>query len=201
MSASRGPGLRGTAARRRALDAFVAELASRARPVRIVPKASAWHQRVVDRFLRVVSFGGQDRYLSEYVTTLGHTIYVPSGWGAREPGSCLAVLRHEVVHVEQFERYGWLGMALLYGLFPLPVGLAYGRARLELEAYRVTIEATAEIDGREAAQSDRLRASIVERFTGPDYLWMWPFRASVDGWVRRIQDEVAAPTQTPVVVA
>jgi hypothetical protein len=182
----------GPAARRAAYDAFVASLATRARPVTIVAKSAVSHQRVVDRFLRAMSLGGQARYLTEFVTTLGHTIYVPDGWEAWDPGSALAVLRHELVHVEQFERWGWGGMVLFYGFFPLPIGLAYARARLELEAYRVTIEATAEIDGIEAATSDTLRAFIVARFVGPDYLWMWPFRGAVDGWVRAIQDEVRA---------
>lgn len=185
------------AERTRAHDEFVAALARRSSPVRIVAKAEVAHQRLADRALRVLSLGGQDRYLTEYVTTLGHTIYVPSSWASRDAGERLAVLRHELVHVEQFERIGLVGMVLLYGLLPLPFGLAWFRAQLELEAYRVTIEATAEIDGLEAATSDDLRAFVVARFVGPDYLWMWPFRSMVDRWVRSVQDEVAERLRQP----
>jgi len=178
--------------RRAAYDRFVESLATRARPVRIVRKGEAAHQRFVDRALRILSFGGQTTYLTNYVTTLGHTIFVPDDWDRSEPGGRLAVLRHELVHIEQFERFGVLGMSILYGLLPLPIGLAYGRARLELEAYRETIRATAEIDGIDLATSAWLRESIVERFVGPDYLFMWPFRGVVTRWIRAEQDAVRA---------
>ncbi len=177
--------------RRQAYDALVAGLATRKPPVRIVPKASVLHQRLADRALRVLSLGRQDRYLTEYVTTLGHTIYVPSGWDQREPGARLTVLRHELVHVAQFERYGALVMTLFYGLLPWPIGLAYFRARLELEAYRETLVAVAEVDGLEAAASRALRDFVVERFVGPDYLYMWPFRRTVERWVEREQAALA----------
>lgn len=177
-------------ARRAAHDAFVAALAARPAPVRIVDKASVLHQQLADRALRILSFGGQTSYLTQYVTTLGHTIYVPEGWWTSEPGHRLAVLCHELVHVEQFERLGALGMVVLYGLLPLPMGLSWFRARLELEAYAVTLEATAEIDGLDAALDPALRAFIVERFVGPDYLFMWPFRRVVDGWIRALQEDL-----------
>lgn len=176
--------------RLRLLTEFQRALGTRARPVTIVRKSEALHQRVADRLLKLATFGGQDRYMTEYVTTLGHTIFVPEGWESREPGQVLAVLRHELVHVEQFERYGAVLMTLIYALVPFPFGLAYGRAMLELEAYRVTIEVTAELEGIEAATSDALRELIVARFTGPDYLYMWPFRSAVNRWVAQIQDDV-----------
>lgn len=165
-------------------------LAERERPVRIVLKSSAPHQRFIDRALRVLSLGGQDRYLTDYVTTLGHVIYVPDDWERWEHGRRLEILRHERVHVDQFERYGVVGMALLYGLLPFPLGLAYGRARLELEAYRETIRATAEISGVDDATSAALRDFIVERFVGPDYLFMWPFPGMVRRWVEAEQARV-----------
>lgn len=153
-------------------------------PVRVVSKRGVWHQHLADRLLRVVTLGGQDRYLTDYVTTLGRTIYVPEGWDGR--GSALGrytVLRHEAVHVRQFERYGWLGMVLLYGLLPLPAGLAWGRARLEWEAYAETLRVTAEVRGIAAARDPRLHDEIVARFTGPDYAWMWPFPGAVRRWI------------------
>lgn len=171
--------LRGDALLRGYLDA----LAAGPRPVRVVPKAGLWHQRVADVFLRAVTLGGQDRYLTDYVTTLGHTIYVPSGWEDVPALRRYVVLRHEVVHVRQFERWGVVGMVLLYGLLPLPVGLAWGRARLEWEAYAETLRATAEVEGLDAARDGRLHDEIVARFTGPDYAWMWPFPARVRAWI------------------
>ena len=165
------------------LHALLAELPTRARPVRVVPKKAYWHQRAAARALYVLTFGGQRTYLSQYVTTLGHTIYVPEDFGDREPDRAWQVLRHELVHVRQFERYGWLGMILIYGFFPLPAFLAWGRARLEWEAYRETLRAVAESEGMAAARDPALHRMIVERFTGPDYGWMWPFPRTVQGWI------------------
>src|SRR5437667_8599464 len=113
-------------------------MAQRQRPVRVVKKTTFWHQRWAGRALRLLTFGGQKTYLSHYVTTLGHTIYVPDDFDGWDPAYAWEVLRHELVHVAQFERWGVLGMVLIYGFFPLPAGLAWGRARLEWADYRET---------------------------------------------------------------
>ena len=174
------------------LDAYLDELARGPRPVRVVSKGAFWHQRLADRLLRIVTFGGQNRYLSEYVTTLGRTIYVPDDWQRVAPLRRYVVLRHEVVHVRQFERFGWIGMVLIYGLFPLPAGLAWGRARLEWEAYAETLRVTAEVYGADAARDPRLHDEIVARFTGPDYAWMWPFASTVRRWIAECLAEIDA---------
>ena len=93
------------------------------------------------------------------------------------------MLRHEAVHLRQFRRYGRVGMALLYLGPILPLGLAWGRARLEWEAYAETLRATAEVYGLEAAASPALRARLIAQFTGPAYGWMWPFPSTVSRWV------------------
>jgi hypothetical protein len=83
----------------------------------------------------------------------------------------------------------WL-LAFVY-LVPLfPWGLAYGRARLEWEAYRETLRATAELRGWEAAADPVLRARIIDRFTGADYGWMWPFRRQVERWYESALREI-----------
>jgi hypothetical protein len=168
---------------RRRLDVFLSELRERRRPVRIVPKRAHWHQRAAAGALWLLTLGGQNKYLSHYVTTLGHTIYVPDDFDQWPPDRAWQVLRHELVHVRQFERYGIVAMTLLYGLFPLPAFVAWGRAWLEWEAYRETLRAMAEIHGMEAAKAPALHDTIVARFTGPDYAYMWPFPRTVRGWI------------------
>lgn len=172
----------------RLLDA----LARRPRPVHVVAKAGVWHQRAAAHALRLVTLGGQRTYLTEYVTTLGHTIFVPEGFDRWPPAAACEVLRHEMIHVHQFERFGWPAMIALYGLLPLPFGLAWGRARLEWQAYRETLRAVADLEGLDAARSPALRASIVRRFVGPDYAWMWPFPRAVERWVDEALVEVEA---------
>jgi hypothetical protein len=94
------------------------------------------------------------------------------------------------VHVQQFERWGWIVMILVYGFFPLPAGLAYGRARLEMEAYRETLRAVAESEGIDQARDPALIAQIIRRFTGPDYGWMWPFPRMVRRWIDEALAEI-----------
>jgi hypothetical protein len=178
------------------LAALVASMRDRGRPVRVAQKRQHWHQRAAARALWVLTLGGQRTYLSHYVTTLGHTIYVPDDFDAWNPDHAWQVLRHELVHVRQFERYGWLGMIVIYGLFPLPAGLAWGRARLEWEAYRETLRAVAESEGLAAARSPELHRHIIARFTGPDYGWMWPFPRAVQGWIDTALDEIAREMRT-----
>jgi hypothetical protein len=149
---------------------------------RVVDKAQSRLSRAIDRALKIVTFGGQGRYLSEYHTVIGDTLYLPASWKtASEVERCI-VLRHERVHLRQRRRMGIVLMAFVYLVPILPIGLAWGRARLEWEAYTETLRATAELLGLEAARAPELRAKIIERFTGPAYGWMWPFARQVSRW-------------------
>jgi len=71
-------------------------------------------------------------------------------------------------------------MAFVYLVPIFPLGLAYGRARIEWEAYEETIAATAELLGVDRARA--LKPNLVRRFTGPDYGWMWPFPKTIERW-------------------
>jgi hypothetical protein len=99
-------------------------------------------------------------------------------------------LRHERIHLRQRRRLGSVLMSVIYLLPFFPLGLAYGRARLEWEAYAETLRATAEFHGLEAARSPELRRRIVRRFTGPDYGWMWPFERRVQAWYDAVVEEL-----------
>jgi hypothetical protein len=144
-------------------------------------RASPLH-RAIGLALFVLTLGGQRQYLTRYHTVLFGRLYVPEAWDAMDDDARFVLLRHERIHLRQRRRMGDLVMAIVY-LFPfLPLGLAWGRARLEWEAYRETIRATAELHGVVAARA--LEDEIVRRFVGPDYGWMWPFPKSVRRWFR-----------------
>lgn len=162
---------------------YEAELRKEFPRLRIVNKSDDRLSRLIDRALRLITFGGQSSYMTKYVTTIGSTIYVPSDWSERREDERFATLRHEAVHLRQFRRYTPVGMSLIY-LFPiLPLGLAWGRARLEWEAYAETVRVVAEIHGRAAVHDPGFRRYIVEQFTGPAYGWMWPFPKTVNRWL------------------
>jgi hypothetical protein len=164
-------------------EAYVEALRKRFPHLRLVEKGRSPFSRSIDTALRGVTFGGQRAFMTRYVTTIGQTIYLPSDWWDRSPTSRLITLRHEAVHLEQFRRLGFVPMAFLYLVPWLPLGLAWGRARLEWEAYRETLRATAELRGIEAAAHPKLVDHIVAQFTTSAYGWMWPFPKTVRGWI------------------
>lgn len=175
-------------------DDYVAQLRGEFPGLRLVYKGASGFSRLMDRALRVVTFGKQAAFMTRYVTTIGKTIYVPSDWDERTDAARYVVLRHEAVHLRQFRRWGLVPMALVYLVPIFPIGLAWGRARLEWEAYAETLRATAEVYGTAAARDPTLHAHIVRQFTSGAYGWMWPFPRVVQGW---IDEEVARLPEKP----
>jgi len=146
----------------------------------ILPKRASRLQRAISIALAAITLGGQRHYLTRYHTVLFGRLYVPDAWDAMGDDERYVLLRHERVHLRQHRRMGQLGMAFAY-LFPFfPLFLAWGRARIEWEAYVETIRATAEVRGLDAARA--LKEEIVRRYVGPDYGWMWPFPRTVRRW-------------------
>ena len=131
-------------------DEFLAEIKQEFPRFRVVSKRGDRLSMLIDRVLRVVTFGGQTQYLTHYYTVLFHTLYTPDGWEQTDDLDRVITLRHERVHLRQLRRYSAPGMVFLYLLPFAPLGLAYGRARIEWEAYTETIRATAEIIHSEA---------------------------------------------------
>ena len=163
-------------------DALIADIESEFPHFRILSKAGSLLSKAIDIALRLLTFGGQRQYMTRYHTVIGDTLYVPATWSQLDDRGRVILLRHERVHLRQRRRYTTVGMAFLYLLPFLPLGLAYGRARLEWEAYVETLRATAELEGVARARSPALKREIVRRFTGPDYGWMWPFPSQVGRW-------------------
>lgn len=144
---------------------------------RIVDK-SGWLWWLVGWLLRVSTLG-RLRHFDHYVTTIGPIIAVPPGY-PRDQAFFLYLLHHEVEHVRQFKRFGfgsaWLGvlpMAIVYLLLPLPMGLAWGRYRLERGA--MLAELRAMMRHNEDTRTLKARVtSMARQLSGPDYAWAWP---------------------------
>jgi hypothetical protein len=161
-------------------DRFLAEMRGEFPSFEIRPKRSSALQRAIHVALAVITLGGQRVYLTHYHTVLFGKLWVPDSWERMSDAARYILLRHERVHLRQRARMGDVVMAFVYLVPFFPLGLAYGRARIEWEAYIETIRATAEVHGRDAAE--RLRPEILRRFTSGDYGWMWPFPAVVNRW-------------------
>jgi len=160
------------------VDALRAEIPG----FRIVRKDRSRLHRAIHRALIVVTVGRMTSYLDSYQTTIGKTVYVTSDWDDWDPDRRYVTLRHEAVHLRQFRKLTLPVMALLYLLVPLPMGLAYFRARFEMEAYAESIRAAAEVWGRDYPTATAYRSHVIEQFVGPSYGWMWPFRRAVERW-------------------
>jgi len=168
----------------------------------IVYKRDSALQRAIGRALTILTFGGQRVYLTRYYTVLFGKLWVPDSWDRLPDLDRYVLLRHELVHLRQRRRFaeacgglafaGDVAMGAWYLLPLFPLGLAWGRARIEWEAYVETMRATAEVYGVDAVEG--LRAEIVRRFVGPDYGWMWPFPRTVNRW---FDDALGAIRGTP----
>jgi hypothetical protein len=147
-------------------------------------------QRATHVALVVLTLGGQRAYITRYHTVMFDVLWVPDAWDEMADLDKYVLLRHERVHLRQRRRLGDVWMTFLYLVPFFPIGLAYGRARIEWEAYTETIRATVEVYGVEAAR--RLRTPLIARFTGPDYGWMWPFPRVVGAWFDKALEDAAA---------
>lgn len=157
---------------------------------RILEKRTSPLQRAIHVALAVITLGGQRVYLTRYHTVLFGKLWVPEAWNSMSDDEKYILLRHERVHLRQRERMGDAVMGFVYLVPFFPLFFAYGRARIEWEAYVETLRATAEVYGPNAAEA--LRAHIKERFVGPDYGWMWPFPSTIDRWFDEAMADVRA---------
>jgi hypothetical protein len=153
---------------------------------RIVRKDQSRLHRLIHRVLVVVTFGQMRSYLDSYQTTIGKTVYVTADWDTWPADRRYVTMRHEAVHLRQFRAYSLPVMAVLYVFVPLPLGLAYCRARFEQAAYAETIRAAAEVWGADVARAPAYRSHIIQQFTGSSYGWMWPFKKRLERWYDRI---------------
>jgi hypothetical protein len=149
---------------------------------RIIKKRDSRFHRMIHWGLFAITFGQMRDYLDGYYTTIGQRLYVTGDWDDIDPDDRYITLCHEVVHMRQFRRWTPPLMGLFYLMFPLPMGLAYFRARFEMEAYAETLRASVEVHGLDYVRSDSVKQRIIGQFTGASYGWMWPFGRAMERW-------------------
>jgi hypothetical protein len=164
------------------VEGLLAEISAEFPGFRLIKKSDSRLMTLIHWALQLLTLGGQSRFLAEYHTVIGYTLYVAPSWEQMVDVERIALLSHERVHMRQRRKYGLLGMTFLYLIPFFPIGLAYARARLEWEAYSETLRVLLQMRGEEVLRDEALRQRIVGRFVGPDYAWMWPFRGCVEKW-------------------
>jgi hypothetical protein len=167
-------------------DALVEQLRAEFPRFRIIRKDRSVLHRAIHYALIGLTFGRMRTYLDSFQTTIGRTVYVTADWDELDVDQRYVTLRHEAIHLRQFRAYTLPGMAVLYILVPLPMGLAWFRAHFEKQAYAETVRAAAEVWGPSYPRTESFRRHIIDQFVGPSYGWMWPFRANLERWYDRV---------------
>jgi len=159
------------------LDLLLASIASQG--VKIVRKDQSKFWRFLGWLVKVVTFGKNDSFGTDFTTTIGKTIAVTPDWPTWAPEDKLETITHEMVHVGQYKKFTLVGMSLLYLLVFLPFGLAYFRYRFEREAYLTEYKYTI---AKGWGTKDALIESGVSELSGSDYGWAWLSKSGIRKW-------------------
>lgn len=157
--------------------------------VKISSKDSHWLNlwKVIDKVLKVITFGRMNSFLKEFTTTFGKNIDFPYGWRPyMATERSYVVLCHEEVHVNQYlklglgnAKIGMLVMGFLYLFVFLPVVGAWFRYYFEREAYLEGIKAWKRLGYNSVIDN------YVDILAGPSYVWAWPFKRSIKKWFEK----------------
>lgn len=152
----------------------------------IEPKKDRWYWRAIGRLLTVISFGNID-FMNSFFTTFGNIIGVSPSWDSMAVEEKYVLLLHETEHMRQYTAAGfgniWLGWIISgigYLLLPLPVGLSWVRAYMEMKGYEQTIRGVAQVYGKDTAANQK--EYIVNQFVSWNYMFMWPFKDYMNRW-------------------
>jgi len=156
-------------------------------------------------------------FMTDYITTLGNTIWYPEGWLERgDVKSRLAIIAHECIHIKQSSKQGnfvhgflylfpqslvvfslfallaipfslWWLLCLLFLLFLAPIPAPF-RYMKELEAYRVKLIFFEYVWNSNEEMMKLAKNHVVKHMTGSDYYFCWPF----PNWILKDLDKESA---------
>jgi hypothetical protein len=143
------------------------------------------------------------KFMTDYTTTVGTTIYVPRGDFSEYQNDYVEIFAHELMHMRENKQQGsvlyflryffpqilfplallsigaiwnlWFLLALLFLLFLLPLP-SPGRRDIELNGYTMSL-AVRYWTGSQLDETDFTR--IERYFTGSAYYFMWPFAGGI----------------------
>tara|TARA_Y100000310_G_scaffold345780_1_gene469768 strand:+ start:2102 stop:2683 length:582 start_codon:yes stop_codon:yes gene_type:complete len=156
---------------------------------KLVKKSNSVFMKILNVLLRIITLNFQKYFMTNYVTTINNTIYVPSSWDNLDDRSKIVILRHERIHLVQKKKYTFFLFTLLYLFLPFPMFFAYFRTKFEKEAYEETIRVKAALYGRNSIRRPEFKSFLVKQFTTPMYGWMWIFKGSIENWATETIDK------------
>lgn len=145
---------------------------------RTVYKSDSKGWILLQKIVKVLTFGKVTNFLGSFSTTIGKTVYLKDGL---EGINLYSHLIHELEHVKQGEKYWAPFFAFLYLFWPLPIGLAWFRYKCEREAYliggKALLEYIPSLDKEQYAQH------VADNLGGASYFWAWPFKKKIKAWI------------------
>lgn len=166
------------------------------------------------RFLGTILFFNK-RFMTEYITTIGYTIYFPNQKNYEEnPARTMNILTHEFVHMMDYSKYkflftlsylfpqclcvlsllsllaiwfsNWWLLSLLFLLCLLPIP-AYFRSHWELRGYTMDMA----FNYWDTNNKNTLNPTLyLDEFTGSGYYYMWPFAKNMTKRFQKMIDRV-----------
>jgi len=175
-------------------DKLMAEMKEEFPKFRIVEKKDSFLMKVINVFLKVITFGKMRTFMTRFITTVLYTVYVPPNWDDTDR---VGVLKHERVHMRQMRKYGVIWFAFSYLFLWTPAVFARFRRVYEQEAYEESMRHDAADHGIESIEEPAYRNHTINHFTSAQYFWTWPFRKSIEKWydstAQRIRLEMGLP--------
>lgn len=156
---------------------------------KIVKKTQSGLMKAINGFLKVITFGKMNTFMTSFITTIGTTVYVPDSWDSKSSSARAITMRHERVHMRQARDVGRIKFSLLYLLCPVPLIWAYYRMKFEKEGYEESLKAYNDYYGKKFF-TPTLKESIVKHFTTAEYFWMWPWKNSIEKWYDKVVSDI-----------
>lgn len=125
--------------------------------------------KIINILLIVITFGKQNKFMTNYITTIGDKIYVPDNWERIHPKIKDMILVHENVHVKQYQKEKFL-FYFKYLFWPLPFLHAHARLNYEIEAYATEIVYGYHKYGHPVFDG-RVYSNVISQLSGPMYFW------------------------------
>ena len=164
--------------------------------VKIKTKEDSWFMQLLGKLMFF-----NKNFLKDYISVIGNTIYFPKEVYEND-GVTAFVLTHELRHAKDYQTWSFQFISLLY-LFPQILGLlfilgfflhplwflcllfflpipALGRAWVEARAYGTETAIRELLYGEKGIAEYKIRA-----FLDSSYYFMWPFRKSVECWLKK----------------
>jgi len=150
--------------------------------------------KVINKTWNILTFHkNDDNFMLRTSTMCGH-IYMYKGWEFSDKTliPTYVCLKHEAMHLHDFKRLGPIIGLLIYFLFPLPVGLAYGRYWIERKAIVEELLAVSAVGGDTFTRMDQYILAL----SGWSYFFAWPFKSCMRRWFIRELLRRKNPTMT-----